>query len=591
MHTCKGVGDNNPFDQAEESPYKRMKRVALMLLILLAMPPVHGQTVPSDPEATCTVSATEFNTWFQSGAVTLNGVVNPANSVAFSDLPNCDFYKWSERMFLWLTSPTPPIYGGGGGHIFESASFFGVSPPDPATFRRTFIPHRSGLPLTVHLLARQFGPNLLPVVIDKQGRMFEVEPPPRKIEPLRIRSTTGRLTEITRVRMEENGKRVFLDKAGRSIEPRLAPPVQRRAPNLKEIPTIIPRVRKFALDGIHIFVDLLGNVIDVEQGQAGGGGVLIAQNGSLIYYTIAVNEVFAYFRTQLGGTSVPVGHSFPTTQAAVDSIKTFAGSAPSPHKRIFVDPEALAVEVKASWIEVTGIPDPENYITMTATIPTYDKSNANKWVPNGKKTATLAMVGMHVVGSTKGHPEMIWATFEHIGNAPDAAYSYVNTAGSTATVPQNTAGTWLFCAGGSTGPFNNPRNSLDSAGNILGTPVGPDNIIRWKAWGAASDLPPNFRSPERSNSELIALNNSVRSKLVTGDVRANYIMTGSTWTIGGAAPTPSNQVGTSKMNNATMETFTQGSDNRASGTLNCFSCHSSNQTRVSHIFSDLQPLF
>jgi hypothetical protein len=44
-------------------------------------------------------------------------------------------------------------------------------------------------------------------------------------------------------------------------------------------------------------------------------------------------------------------------------------------------------------------------------------------VPNGQKTVNLAMVGMHVVGSTKGHPEMIWATFEHIGNAPNDDYS------------------------------------------------------------------------------------------------------------------------------------------------------------------------
>src|SRR5256885_16005514 len=68
--------------------------------------------VPSDPVKTCTVSATEFNTWFETGAVSLNGVAKPANSVSFSDNPNCDFYKWSEQMLVWVNSPAPPSYGG-----------------------------------------------------------------------------------------------------------------------------------------------------------------------------------------------------------------------------------------------------------------------------------------------------------------------------------------------------------------------------------------------------------------------------------------------------------------------------------------------
>jgi len=87
-----------------------------------------------------------------------------------------------------------------------------------------------------------------------------------------------------------------------------------------------------------------------------------------------------------------------------------------------------------------------------------------------------------------------------------------------------------------------------------------------------------------------------------GDVRQNYIMTGATWTIGGASPlplfdspsagNPGNQVGTSQLSNATMETYQQGTDNTAAnGRSNCFSCHTSNTTNVSHVFGPLQPLF
>ena len=164
---------------------------------------------------------------------------------------------------------------------------------------------------------------------------------------------------------------------------------------------------------------------------------------------------------------------------------------------------------------------------------------------------------------------------------------------------RSTAGTWLFSATNSTGPFNEFRNVLDGAGNIVassaGTPVGPNNIIRWKAWGAASDVAPNpLKSSPASNSELIRVNNDVRGMLLNGDVRRNYIMTGSTWMIAGTFPFNNfntTEVGTSKMNNATMETFTQGSSTQAVGTSNCFSCHGNQTTAVSHIFSELKPLF
>jgi hypothetical protein len=65
---------------------------------------------PSDGGSSCATSLSnaEFNGWFESGAVSLNGAVKPANSVLFPDVPNCSFYKWSEQMFLWLTSPAPP---------------------------------------------------------------------------------------------------------------------------------------------------------------------------------------------------------------------------------------------------------------------------------------------------------------------------------------------------------------------------------------------------------------------------------------------------------------------------------------------------
>jgi hypothetical protein len=41
-----------------------------------------------------------------------------------------------------------------------------------------------------------------------------------------------------------------------------------------------------------------------------------------------------------------------------------------------------------------------------------------------------------------------------------------------------------------------------------------------------------------------------------------------------------------------METFQQGPDNTTTnGTSNCFDCHTTNLTTVSHVFKALKPLF
>ena len=59
----------------------------------------------------------------------------------------------------------------------------------------------------------------------------------------------------------------------------------------------------------------------------------------------------------------------------------------------------------------------------------------------------LAMVGMHVVGrAVKGHPEMIWATFEHVDNfAPNDTFSYTNAQSQASTVNFDSAAPSVFC--------------------------------------------------------------------------------------------------------------------------------------------------
>ena len=345
---------------------------------------IRAQSIPTDPKPTCVVTPAVFASWFDSGTPALNGPVKPANSITFSGSSNCAFYQWSEQMFLWLTSPAPSQYGGNG-RVFDSPVFFDVSAPD-TNGNRQFLPHVPGQLRFFNVRTAQAGPHGLPVLFDKTGRMFEVERP--QVSPSGrqlIRNSAGSLVEIGRVTLA-NRRLSFAGPTGRPILPQVAPrPATAAARTLKNPLT----VQRFVINGRPVFMDPFGTVLDVEEGQAGGGGALIAQNGSLIYYTTMVNDVYAYFLSgaKTGGIT-PAPTQFPTTQAGLNAVQTYASTQ---FGVTFPDPEALAIEAKASWIETTNLPNAQNYITMTATIPTYDTSNPNQWIATGQKTAQLAM--------------------------------------------------------------------------------------------------------------------------------------------------------------------------------------------------------
>ncbi len=612
---------------------RKSSRVARLMLTVAALamtvvftacpspPPLNPLTLlPTDPNPSCVVTPTVFATWFQSGSVTLNGVVNPANSVTFPNLPNCSFYQWAQQDFLWLTSPAPPTYGGGGGIILNSPAFFDVSPP-ASDFSRTFLPHTSGLIRPFALRAAKPGPMGLQLTFDRTGRPLQVKAAEKGAKPL-VRDVSGQTVEVAHARLEK-GRPVLLDLNGRTIQTQIAKPPETRA----RIPEMIT-AQRFLIDGIPILIDGALAVVDVEQGEATTNGVMEAQlssGASLVYYATIVNDVYAYFATgvkdgaiTLAGNSIcpAPNNCFPITAGDLSSITTFA----SAHGKTFPDPDALAIEVKSAWVVAAGLPNLSSYITMNATIPTYNPptptSTTTTMTPVGQQTVQLALVGIHVVGSTAGHPEMIWSTFEHVANAPAAQYSYVNTANAIATVKQSASTVPMI--GGSSAPwlFSSPTptsvnsqhmsfNSPDIVANT-GFTISPSDTLRMKAFGGAIDVAPNpldglpsggnpsTDAADTSNTEIISIDNSVGGMLVSGDVRRNYIMTGATWTIGGQSPDSfigGNQVGTSSLSNTTMETYVQGPDTKQAGGTNCLSCHNSNTTGVSHVFGALKPLF
>jgi hypothetical protein len=251
---------------------KQKFRVALAAALALASFSefASAQVLPPDVKPTCTFGPTEFADWFETGTVTARGAVKPANSATFTPGPDCDYYKWASRMFLWLTSPAP-----GGGLTFESPEFYGVS-----------------------------------ALVD--------------------------------------GKRTLTKNTGGKVD----------------------------------FFSLRASKPVEHGGQPGTRGVLMGRNGSLVYYASQVNEAFALFLTGVKSREfTPSWGSpleFPTEQDHVDEIVRYA----SDRRRVQIrNASALTVEVKSAWIEATGL-DTSKYITMNATVPTFDKT-ASTWTPNG----------------------------------------------------------------------------------------------------------------------------------------------------------------------------------------------------------------
>jgi len=579
-----------------EADMKRSKsRIFLTLAgALIALEAAHmarAQTVPTDASGGCPIAPATVASFFESGTPSLNGVVKPADST-LALTPNCGFFTWTEQMFLWLTSPAPRRYGGGS-HIMFSPSFFTVSPEDSSS-RRTFIQNSSGSPLNMLLRATELGPHGLPVLVARTGQVIEVQKAAART-PVRpsVRMPNGTMVELSDARVSE-GKLQLFDRAGKQIQPSKVKMPMVIRPHVLVAPKrsvpIVPKAafqqsilaRKFIINKIPIFLDSAGNVIDVEPGQA-DSGVLISVNGSLVYYIIVVNDLFAYHRTMQGPAVIPANTNltFPLTMADANAVVAFAAT----KGHTTTDPKALAIESKSSWVEASSVPNSGDYVQVTATIPTFDKSDPNNWVPNGQATVKLVMVGIHVVGSTFGHGEMVWGTMEHLDNAPNDVYAYNSTSGLK-VIPRNTTGTWLFTPSGSAGPFNG-FNASWTGSAISGSPVGPTAVLRAKPWG--SNDGGNPASVASMNTQVISSNASVISQLDPADVRAKYFQLGTTWTIGGAAPNNANQVGTNHLANATIETFAQGVSSSDSST-NCFSCHGTNKVAVSHIYRELKPL-
>lgn len=349
-----------------------------------------------------------------------------------------------------------------------------------------------------------------------------------------------------------------------------------------------------------------------EVGQAGGGGVLMSQANSLVYYGVHVNNVYGYFLTGQKHNQFPGMNEFPHNHDDLDDVEKYVTAN---YSTPLYASEALVMELKTSWVEASSLPNAGDFIQMEATIPTFTPNSDNTlWTQNSTTNTTkLALVGMHVVGTVQNHPEFVWSTFEHISNVPDSDYYYYDKRKNLKKHAFSSDSNFVFMPKNGTQDnantecmaFNNGNivANKDSSGNpVCSGGVVPSKTYRINPWGSqsmASGKPDTASAT--NNTLLLSNNNSVIAQLANSDLRKNYIQIGGIWTSAPSdtadAPIPetagyksSDLRGSLILANSTMETYHQSMD--------CFACHQQSTTapnsfqpfELSHIYSQISPL-
>ncbi len=311
---------------------------------------------------------------------------------------------------------------------------------------------------------------------------------------------------------------------------------------------------------------LLASVADQsaagETTQAGSGGILVDQAGEVTYYEQLLDPRVA----------VPFIDACSLRQRA-------CWAQPGAAKLRFPNG---AIEIKAAWRPMSGDnADLPRYYTIPGFL-----------VQNAKGQTSLpdfmALVGFHLAFAIEGHPEMVWATFEHLANAPPGP-----CVAGQATCAQLPAGfkAWTYndcaatsCAGVNAWPF--PASP---------TPAPPypltQAFLNWPG-GIDPTLVDGDKIPGGATLALLeALNSSVLSLLPKDSPWRNYSLSGAVWTSGGRLPALApylaggernpgvNVAGSTLLASATMETFTQFPNPApvpfpgATPAQNCFTCH------------------
>ena len=325
-----------------------------------------------------------------------------------------------------------------------------------------------------------------------------------------------------------------------------------------------PRFLRFPKDGIETKPGILNALIGRSPKartlesvqQAGPDGIMVDLQGRPIYYSIHSNSTFGDFIKQ-NGLLDPA------------KLRAFDPNTPFP---------VNTLTLKAAWKVVAPREDVSTFYTRAAQVALLTMRDGKIVLSRKTRPARVALVGFHIGATVNGHPEMIWATFEHVRNAPDLPKPVEQMGPDEAVSDKG----WTFYQANTR--FRDCN--INSAGsgalklNERQQTLSPVTQV-------CRIIPSGGGSPNNVGN-IKSMNDSVHSQLK--DVFNNYFEVGAIWFNATNALKPNCTfqpgslecraepgtpilTGSTELSNTTVETFTQAQ----SAQNNCFACHNTVQ--------------
>jgi hypothetical protein len=256
-----------------------------------------------------------------------------------------------------------------------------------------------------------------------------------------------------------------------------------------------------------------------------------------------------------------------------------------------------SIEMKSAWQVVDSASPPAGFLLTDASVPRLKQVGSDiVGDASDPQPVKLALLGFHVVFALENHPELIWASFEHVSNGefdlapPAPAFPDV----LDPTQPVSNKNYILYSAGTSAADATNApaAYTLNDAAQTLSP---SSSVYRRFPWSQQID--PDHPDDAKAEDDMVKSVNDEVAKIfaqqATADARSNYKLLGAVWIAKGAADFKAGVKiiddkleGENGLSNMAMESFTQQFN------PNCFGCHQPLATgglkakaiNISHIF-------
>jgi hypothetical protein len=204
---------------------------------------------------------------------------------------------------------------------------------------------------------------------------------------------------------------------------------------------------------------------------------LTAQSGLLTLYDIRINQdEFAY----IDANELYNAETQRTVAASSEGLSLPDGSNGAT--------KTGSIELKAAWTELDDPAQYPNFLTTTATVTYPGKS---------PKTATMGLVGLHIIHKTQNAQQFVWATFEHVDNLPrpgdSGPYTFFNASCNPASDHYKCAANPNPCATvdpehgcPQVDPYDAPQQVVRTKQAAIQPDVASLNQAVWKLISAAS---------------------------------------------------------------------------------------------------------